>query len=322
MSESVFEYASIEKREVACPVCRGRSFRPLASRDRYGMGIVTVGCLGCGLMMTNPMPTTAALTEFYRRHYRTLYRKVDVPNPEYIREYGLDRRAQYTAGVVADKGLLQPSVRILDVGCAEGSLLQEVRRRCPGITTVGIEPGEGFAGYCRQALKLDVFPSLEALRASSPPPFDVIISIHVLEHVENPVEFLRELRPLLKPGGTVLIDVPDAAAYSSLDDLHLAHLYHFSRYTLSLAAKEAGFFVAGLDRHQPPRHPPSLRILLRQEAPASASDPLPDEREAVFDRMSAVGRKTFVYWLKHTPPGRLLAACRRGIRSLLRPSSS
>jgi SAM-dependent methyltransferase len=317
VSPDTFIYSELEKRTVACPLCQGQGFEALATQDRYDMGITTVGCNGCGLVMTNPMPTPAALSDFYRRHYRTYYRKLDVPTPEYIREFGLDRRARYTSGCIAEAGLLRPSSRVLDVGCAEGSLLQEIRRRVPECGIVGVEPGEGFSKYSRETLGCKVVDSLDALRRGGEAPFDVIVAIHVLEHVGNPVEFLASLRPLLKPGGTVWIDVPDAAAYSSLDDLHLAHLYHFTRDTLALAARKAGYFVGRLERHRPPRHPPSVRVLLNLEPPASAAAPPPDERRAVFDRVRSVGRKTVYYRLRRTLPGRILAGGWKGIRRLL-----
>jgi 2-polyprenyl-3-methyl-5-hydroxy-6-metoxy-1,4-benzoquinol methylase len=315
-------YAEIEKREVPCPVCQGRAFRTLASQDRYMMGLTTVGCTGCGLMMTNPMPTPAALTDFYRRHYRSLYRKVDVPTPEYIRELGLDRRARYTADVLTNADLFRPSARILDVGCAEGSLLLELRRRCPTVSVTGIEPGEGFARYCRDTLQLNVFGSLEALPEAAAAPYDVIISIHVLEHVEHPVAFLKSLRPLLKPAGIILIDVPDAAAYASLNDIHLAHLYHFSVHTLARTAREAGFFVVRIDRHRPPHHPPSIRALLSVEDPETEVIESPDERETVFRRMEYVGRKVLSYRLKRSVPGRILSRFWKGLRRILAPFRS
>ena len=52
--------------QVACPLCQGIEFERLAATDRYNMGLVTVGCLGCGLVMTNPQPTAEALDDFTR----------------------------------------------------------------------------------------------------------------------------------------------------------------------------------------------------------------------------------------------------------------
>jgi SAM-dependent methyltransferase len=311
-----FTYQELEKRQVSCPVCGNQTFCRLATEDRYDMGLTTVGCTGCGLIMTNPMPTPSALVEFYRHHYRPLYRKVSVPTPEYVQKLGLDQRARYTAAFLSGAGLLSPSARVLDVGCAEGSLLAEIRRRCPEAALVGIELGEGFAQYCRETLGLRVFDSLGALASAHATRFDLIVAIHVLEHVGDPVGFLQGLRPWLKVGSTVLVDVPDAGAYTSLDDLHLAHLYHFSIHTLALTAQRAGLFPMVLERHDPPYHPRSIRALLRLADPGIRLETV-DDHDTVFARLRSVGRKTSYYRLRRSLAGRALGAGWRPLRHLL-----
>ncbi len=316
MSESRFSYRNLPLEEVPCPICGGTRFQTLSREDRYDMGIVTVGCEGCGFILTNPRPTSAALNDFYTHHYRKEYRKLDAPDARYVQRYGLDRRAAYTSDSIVERKLLGPGARILDVGCAEGSLLRELGRRYPDATRVGVEPTIDFGGFCRTYASCEVVPSVEALIASKPAPFDCIIAIHVVEHMDDPVRFLKQLQPLLAENGAVYIDVPDTEAYASLHDLHLAHLLHFSRRTLYQTVVRAGLHVACLDVHSPPKHPISLRCVIRRAPPPTPLSEPPDSRQATFDRIRAVGRKTLKWRLRHSLPGRAAAACWRGLRGV------
>lgn len=76
--------------------------------------------------------------------------------------------------------------------------------------------------------------------------FQAIISHFVIEHVETPVEFLKTLRLLLAPGGSVLLSMPDVAANPG--DMTVAdHLNHFSRASLKRAFALSGFTVEAID---------------------------------------------------------------------------
>jgi hypothetical protein len=134
--------------------------------------------------------------------------------------------------------------------------------------------------------------------------FDLIIVNHVLEHVRNPVLFLRDLLPLLNSNGTIYVDVPDAAQYKSLESLHIAHLYHFTIKTLEAALKQAGLTALKFDRHSPPYHPDSIFSLARpgiQDGAASVASWRPGQSEAAI-RIVAIGRTAWKYHLMNLLP--------------------
>jgi hypothetical protein len=93
--------------------------------------------------------------------------------------------------------------------------------------------------------------------------------IHVLEHVADPVATLARLRGFLAASGHLYVDVPDVVAYSSVNDLHVAHVFHFGAGTLRHTLSAAGYEVVRLEAYRPPGHPPSLRALARP-APSAA----------------------------------------------------
>jgi len=283
---------------VPCPLCAGLEFRILASNDRYNMGVQTAGCCQCGLVMTNPVPNEEAMREFYTHQYRRYYRGTETPTIRYIEEFGLADRAKYTAIYLQKQKLFFKCARILDVGCSEGSILKEIKRREPSVEVVGIEPSVAFAKFARDYLGSKVYSSLAELSANGESAFDLIIVNHVLEHVENPVDLLTRLKSLMACDGSIYADVPDINAYTSLADLHIAHRYHFSIRTLLATAHKVDLFVADIGRHSPPRHPHSICCLLMLQC---AEPTLPEgelDDGPVYDRIRAINRWGWYYHLR------------------------
>lgn len=262
-----------------CPVCSAAGpFTKLATHDRYGMGIVTVLCDTCGLIHTNPRPTPAFVDAFYSRHYRTVYSKVAEPSVEYLERHGIPQRMAHSAALLGRLGLLGPGISILDVGCSEGSFLRAIAAASGGtINAWGVEPGPAFAAFAEKYAGCTVVPNLDRVPADLR--FDLVLVNHVLEHVQDPVGFIRRLASLLRPGGALFIDVPDARAYSSLADLHLAHVLHFTPTTLVRTAAAAGAHAHTVVEHTPPRHPISIAAVLRCEAPAEPVGAKADDQE-------------------------------------------
>jgi 2-polyprenyl-3-methyl-5-hydroxy-6-metoxy-1,4-benzoquinol methylase len=152
----------------------------------------------------------------------------------------------------------RPHARILDVGCGCGANAAEVRRRFPGAYVVGIEPNaraaELASARCHEVHCGDLASWLDRAPAD---PFDAIVLSDVLEHVADPLAFLRSLqdRPPLR-GATWVISVPNYAvwynrartlvgrfeyAWSGLFDR--THLRFFTRASIRRLLAYAGFEV-------------------------------------------------------------------------------
>ncbi len=259
---------------VACPLCHGLEFEKLASTDRYNMGIVTMGCLGCGLVMTNPQPTSEALDDFYAHHYRRYYRQSMAPTLSHIRALRIDERTSAAVDFLIARGDLLPDMAVLDIGASEGSMLRAVGERLPSTRRFAIEPDARLGDFTVQHAGCQVHASLQAFRESQPEPINLVIMNHVLEHIRNPIQFLSSLKPLLASNARIYIDVPDLREYHKLSALHIAHLYHFGPDTLAQAAASAGYSVQVIEKHSPPRHPRSLRCVLSAAEPATVPAPV------------------------------------------------
>ena len=102
-------------------------------------------------------------------------------------------------------------LEILDIGAGNGRLLQLIE--AAGHTAWGVEP-DGAARQVATAAGSTVYPgTAEALpKEVSGRQYDLIFMLHVLEHVLDVDAALKNLRDLLRPGGRVVIEVPNNAA--------------------------------------------------------------------------------------------------------------
>jgi len=241
-----------------CPICGSTDFTHLAHHDRNLLGITTVGCNGCGLVQTNPRPSSVGLDRFYRDHYRLFYQGATAPDQGYIASLNKEVRLAYTARFVADVIGVAPGGVVLDFGCGEGSLFAALRKAGFTGPFYGVELNASFGEYASRYGDATVSNSIRSRE-----PVDLAVVNHVLEHLDDPISSLREIGRLIKPGGHIYIDVPDAEEYDKIYDLHIAHIYHFTERTLRCLVERAGFFVERIEKHQPPHHPRSIRLLAK-----------------------------------------------------------
>lgn len=106
---------------------------------------------------------------------------------------------------------LHRQARVLDVGCGSGLLLLIMHR-------IGFEHVEGIDPYYPSDRpvggRVPVYRrTLQQHVAEQPPPYDLLMYHHVLEHLPDPEGELRLAQRLLQPGGRVLVRVPLAGSY-------------------------------------------------------------------------------------------------------------
>jgi methionine biosynthesis protein MetW len=146
--------------------------------------------------------------------------------------------------------------RVLDVGCAEGYLARELRRR--GCAVVGLEGDPAAAAAAREWCDEVVAGDVEdpAVRARVAGPFDRVLLGDVLEHLRDPAAVLRWSRGLLAPGGRAVVSLPNVAHWTARRQLvrgrfpredhglfDRTHLHFFTRATARALVEEAGLAV-------------------------------------------------------------------------------
>jgi SAM-dependent methyltransferase len=140
-------------------------------------------------------------------------------------------------GVVADLGL-PPRARILDAGCGSGRNMVELARY--GVVT-GIELSETSVALARERDAGEVILGSVLDMPFADDSYDLAVSLDVIEHLEDDLAALRELRRTVTPGGALLVTVP---AYQWLWSGHDEINHHHRRYTrrsLQQVAEQAGW---------------------------------------------------------------------------------
>ncbi|MGH7329385.1 MAG: class I SAM-dependent methyltransferase, partial [Polyangiaceae bacterium] len=107
---------------------------------------------------------------------------------------------------------LTPRGRLLDFGCGSGAFARWMAKS-GGYDVVGLEPFSLGEPMEEPGLLL-VRESLESAKKHIGT-FDVITLWQVLEHLKNPVEVLEQLKTLVKPGGRIVVSVPNFGSMQS-----------------------------------------------------------------------------------------------------------
>jgi SAM-dependent methyltransferase len=139
---------------------------------------------------------------------------------------------------VIDDLRLPARARILDAGCGSGRNMVELARHG---TVTGIELSETSVALARERGMGEVVAGSVLQMPFDADSFDLATSLDVIEHLEDDLSALRELRRVVTPGGSLLVTVP---AYQWLWSGHDEINHHFRRYTrrsLQRAGEEAGW---------------------------------------------------------------------------------
>ena len=226
-----------EKKFIPCTLCGGLSFKP----SLFCEGFSFVKCTGCGLVQMNPQPVEKEIYQRYGERYGNDYLAYELANEEAFLK--LQLLALEDAGFNDIE--INGNARLLDIGCAVGSVLVRLGER--GWKTTGVEISAPQAEYARQKRSLDV-RSLSLAENNFPTAsFDVVMASHIIEHINDPAGLVREVHRILAPGGRFFITTPNIAGFqaklfgSRWRSAIFDHLYLFSTKTLSHLLVENGF---------------------------------------------------------------------------------
>lgn len=109
-------------------------------------------------------------------------------------------------------GMVPPGARVLDLGCAAGSLAREMAAR--GCHVVGVESDVEAGAYAAEYLERLVAADLDTADLGAElagERFDVVVAADILEHLRDPARVLRQVVPLLAEGGAVVASIPNVA---------------------------------------------------------------------------------------------------------------
>ncbi|MCM3875699.1 MAG: class I SAM-dependent methyltransferase [Thermoanaerobaculia bacterium] len=191
--------------------------------------------------MTFPVLSADEMTSYYSASYYGTGNRRFNPLFEWLVTIFRRRRVRKIERFVA-KG------RVLDIGCGRGITLSQLKE--DGWEISGVEISETAATHARSLLGETIFVG-DILAAPWPADsFDVINIWHVLEHLPDPAGVLSKCGTLLRPGGLLVVAVPNfeslQAGFAGPLWFHLdvpRHYWHFGEKVLRALLEEKGFAV-------------------------------------------------------------------------------
>lgn len=241
----------------SCRLCQSREAFPhfQVAEQMLGsqQGFVYFHCSACGCLQIAELP--ADLSAYYPAAYYS-YRQVQTagwkrflrqqrnraylgrPSPggrllQMLQPY----EAMAAVGQLLLAGPINRQSRILDVGCGQGMLVQQ-------LTELGFNQVMGIDPFLSQ----DLSPQIRSCHLGQlEVGWDLIMFHHSLEHLPDPLLALQQAQALLNPRGWLLVRVPtvDSAAFERFGPDWVQwdpprHLYLFSRQNLRQLAAQSG----------------------------------------------------------------------------------
>jgi SAM-dependent methyltransferase len=208
----------VAKVDVACPHCGATDAEHLWNTREHEYAGTTdeeftfVRCGGCGLVRLDPRPDVGELGRIYPPDYYA-YNLIseDGGEGEGVADRLKRRMYQRRLGALIERLGKSGPLRLLDVGCADGRLLDWYRSSPAGarLETHGIELDGRAAAIARRRGHRVVEGRFEVDEELEPGSFDLILAYHVIEHVADPLAFARRAAELLSPGGLLVVATPN-----------------------------------------------------------------------------------------------------------------
>jgi len=237
---SIIKFLIIRIEHVRCPLCGSDKSIHFSTHGRLAM----VRCDDCGLLYASPRRASPG-----RFFIMQLWSFKDARLDERLRKIFSDDNRRINIDpkleILRSKGYAGDGLSLVDVGCGIGGFASVAAEA--GYKVTGIEPGWFSSRYARRRFDFEVI-NANLYKYVTDKKYDVVTSLHVIEHVHDPVGFGRALGRLVKKDGIVLVATPNAGCEIAIsqganwkavgpDD----HIVLFDEKTLEKTLRDAGF---------------------------------------------------------------------------------
>jgi SAM-dependent methyltransferase len=215
-------------------------------------------CNNCEIAFTTPPP---ALPDYEALDFHSGHIAEATQSLKVLAALPLEWQNLILTQVSLLKTNLAPGAKVLEIGCGEGLLLEEIRKT--GLAVKGIEPSKEASKRAMQR-NIEVTEGYFS-KAAFAEKFDAVVLSHVLEHVEDPGKIIADITAVLNPGGFLLLTQTNykgtlprllkAGWYAWVPE---QHYWHFSTGGLTAWLKSKGFRKVSTT-YQPLVHPHSIK---------------------------------------------------------------
>lgn len=224
-----------------CPICDANDVRPFYRYATFEL----VCCAACDLVFQQQIEQVndaSLIDAIYDQHW--------IEMRDQYAENTFREHASFN--VLLLEICCQQKGRLLEIGSGTGEFLFLAREA--GWSVTGVEPSADACAYAKNRYQLDLIHAMwDHALAADVEPFDAIAFWHVFEHIRQPKEFLTQMRKLLKPGGLLLMSVPNRNSltnkiYRELSPLFVEvdHLFHYSSHNLQMLLEQCGLTALSL----------------------------------------------------------------------------
>lgn len=244
---------TVSNMRLECPICGNENIEneKIFRRDfRYCDSLVPFSeyqvyrCRECGFVYAGNIQKSMSLDNFYRQLSR--YEEC-----EYIVLPEVLAHTQRALQMIS-KSIFRDA-EILDVGCASGELLNELKKA--GFTNLaGLEPSDKNCKYviekhgifCHKGMLGEQIDGLQGRR------FDCIVLLAVLEHLMDLNDSIEHIKHFIKEDGMILFVVPDVELFAEKQDLYqqfsVEHINYFTINSLTNLMKRHNYILGDFDR--------------------------------------------------------------------------
>lgn len=256
---------SIAVENSLCPMCKTLSTKQIASgqdREYYTSTDLyhVVECQTCALLYLDPRPTKAELSRIYPPTYHSYIIDAKSKKRSFLTKMRCKAHTNRFAKVL--KYLpKEKKIDLLDVGCGDGWMMHLFKQASPDrITTFGIEISPEVCELARAMGHTVYCGRIEDVKIDRT--FDLLNYNHVIEHVSDPYEVTAKSFSLLKPGGFLVYETPNADTVdrswfkdSNWGAYHFPrHWYFFTPETMKKMGESLGFEYVDHYFHPAPTH--------------------------------------------------------------------
>lgn len=183
-----------------CNLCGGEESIPKYQVDGFNI----VQCIDCDLVyLKNPLPVSEEqklYDNYYQIRFGTEYHQnSNEPGLKTLWEIN-DQRVKLIKS-------LFPKGKLLDIGCGQGFFLYHAQQE--NFAVAGIDVSSQAIEFCKQTFHIKVYLQNISQDFKLDEKFDVITMWHILEHLSDPLGFLKKLHRNLSPEGILVIEVPN-----------------------------------------------------------------------------------------------------------------
>lgn len=196
-----------------------------------------VVCQKCTVKYHYPLPTSEYLNAWYSEKLFSKRWKGNILNAINVNETQNKGILNFYFNLILDKCTDMKDKLVLDIGCYSGKFLCSFRDS--GAICTGIDLNAGLVRYGKDKFNLDLRVGELKTFAFADNYFDIITFNQVLEHLNDPINFMREVSRILKKNGIIEFSVPDYEVNKKISFPN--HLFHYTSKAVNTLICKTGF---------------------------------------------------------------------------------